>query len=137
MPAAPPNCSASVSRRKRFSRSFERCSAAAYSASFSPNGIGSACCSQVRATTGGMAVLTRQPGKARDGAVDISEQRIDAGAKAEHGAGIDDVLAGRAPMDIARRFGIHFGDVGGQRLDERDRKVAGPGGGLGQRGEVE
>jgi hypothetical protein len=51
VPAAPPNCSASVSLRKRCSRSFERCSAAAYSASFSPNGIGSACCSHVRATT--------------------------------------------------------------------------------------
>ena len=37
--------------RNRFNRSRERCSAAAYSASFSPNGIGKACCSQVRATT--------------------------------------------------------------------------------------
>ena len=137
MPAAPPNCSASVSLRKRCSRSFERCSAAAYSASFSPNGIGSACCSQVRATTGGMAVLTRQPGKARDGAVDVGEQRIDAGAKAEHGAGIDDVLAGRAPMHVARGLGVHFGDVGRQRLDEGDGEVAGPGRGLRQRGEVE
>ena len=52
VPAAPPNCSASVSLRNRSSRFRERCSAAAYSASLRPNGIGSACCSQVRATTG-------------------------------------------------------------------------------------
>ena len=84
-----------------------------------------------------MAVLTRQSGKARDGAVDVGEQRVDAGAQAEHGAGIDDVLAGRAPMHVARRLGIHLGDVGRQRLDQRDGEVAGPGRGLGQRGEVE
>ena len=52
-------------------------------------------------------------------------------------AGIDDVLAGRAPMHIARGLGIRLGDVGRQRLDERDREVAGPRRGLGQRGEVE
>ena len=85
----------------------------------------------------GMAVLTRQSGKARDGAVDVGEQRVDAGAKPEHGAGIDDVLAGRAPMDITRRLGIRLGDIGRQRLDERDGEVAGPGRGVGQRGEVE
>ena len=51
VPAAPPNCSASVLPRKCFSRCRERCSAAAYSASFNPKGIGSACCNQVRATT--------------------------------------------------------------------------------------
>ncbi len=55
---------------------------------------------------GGMAVLTRQPGKARDGAIDVRKQRVDAGAQAEHGAGIDDVLAGRAPMHVARGFGV-------------------------------
>ena len=51
VPAAPPNCSASPSLRNRCNRVRERCNAAAYSASFKPNGIGSACCSQVRATT--------------------------------------------------------------------------------------
>ncbi len=85
----------------------------------------------------GMPVLTRQSGKARDGAIDVGEQRVDAGAKPEHGAGIDDVLAGRAPMDIARRLGIRLRHVGRQRLDQRDGEVAGPGRSLGQRGEVE
>ena len=85
----------------------------------------------------GIAVLTRQSGKARDGAIDVGEQRVDAGAKAEHGAGIDHVLAGRAPMHITRRLGIHPGDIGRQRLDERDGEVAGPGGGVSQGSEVE
>ena len=85
----------------------------------------------------GIAVLTRQSGKARDGAIDVGEQRVDAGAKAEHGAGIDDVLAGRAPMHITRRLGIHLGDIGRQRLDEGDGEVAGPRRGVGQACEVE
>ena len=85
----------------------------------------------------GVAVLTRQAGKAGDRAIDVGEQRVDAGAEAEHGAGIDHVLAGRAPMHIARRRGIRLGDIGRQRLDEGDGKIAGPGRGVGQRGEVE
>ena len=86
---------------------------------------------------GGVAMLTRQFGKARDGAIDVGEQRIDAGAQGQHGGGIDHVLAGGAPMHIARGVGVGLGDVGGQRLDERDREIAGPRRGLGQRGEVE
>ena len=85
----------------------------------------------------GMAVLKRQSGEAGNGAIDIAKQRVDAGAQAEHGAGIDDVLAGRAPMDIARRPGIHLGDIGRQRLDERDGEVAGSRRGVGQACEVE
>ncbi len=84
-----------------------------------------------------VAMLARQFGKARDGAAGIGEQRVDAGAQAEHGGGVDHVLAGRAPMHVARGVGIHLGDIGGQRLDEGDREIAGPGRGLGQGGEVE
>jgi hypothetical protein len=82
-------------------------------------------------------VPARQRGKAIDRAIDVGEQHIDTGAQAEHGAGIDHVLAGRAPMHIARRLGVRLGDVGGQRLDEGDGEVAGPRGGVGQGGEVE
>ena len=85
----------------------------------------------------GMAVLTRQCGKARDRAASVGEQRVDAGAQAEHGAGVDDVLAGRAPMHIARGLGIRLGDVGRQRLDQRDGEIAGPRRGVGQGGQVE
>ena len=137
MPAAPPNCSASVSLRSRCSRFRERCKAAAYSASFSPNGIGSACCSQVRATTGVLRCWRASFAKPAIGAVGIGQQRIDAGAQAEHGAGIDHVLAGRAPMHVARGVGIILGDVCGQHLDEGDREIAGPRRGLGERGEIE
>ena len=137
MPAAPPNCSASVSSRSRCRRFFERCKPAAYSASFSPNGIGSACCSQVRATTGVLRCWRASFGKARDRAAGIGQQRIDAGAQSEHGAGIDHVLAGRAPMHIARGVGIILGDICGQHLDEGDCEIAGPRRSLGERGKIE
>ena len=109
-PAAPPNCSASASLRSRCSRVRERCRAAAYSASFRPNGIGSACCSQVRATTAVLRCLPREFGKAGDGAVEIGQQRIDRGAQGQHRRGIDHVLAGGAPMHIARGLGVGLGD---------------------------
>ena len=84
-----------------------------------------------------IAMLSRQCRKTRDGAAGVGEQRIDAGAQAEHGAGIDDVLAGRAPMDIARGISVGLRDMGGQRLDEGDREVAGSRRGVSQGCEVE
>ena len=51
--------------------------------------------------------------------------------------GIDHVLAGGAPMHIARGFGVGPGDVGGQRLDQGNRKIAGFRRGFRQRGEIE
>ena len=56
---------------------------------------------------------------------------------AEHGAGIDHVLAGGAPMHVACSLGIGLGDIGGERLDQRDGQVAGTGRGFGQCCEVE
>ncbi len=78
----------------------------------------------------GVAMLPREPGKARDGAVEIGQQRIDGGAQGQHGGGIDHVLAGGAPMHIARGLGVGLGDIGGERLDQRDREIAGPRRGL-------
>ncbi|OIQ74173.1 hypothetical protein GALL_441770 [mine drainage metagenome] len=85
----------------------------------------------------GVAVLLREPGKAGNCAVDIREQHVDARAKGEHGSGVDHVLAGGAPVHIARRVRISLGDVRGQRLDEGNCEVAGPPGGVGQGGKVE
>ena len=59
-----------------------------------------------------------------------------AGAQFEHQRGVDDVLAGRAPMHVARGCRIGLGDLGGQRVDQRDGDVAGGRGRLGQRREV-
>jgi hypothetical protein len=70
-------------------------------------------------------------------ATGVGEQCIDARAQAEHRAGIDHVLAGRAPMHIARGVGIRFGDLRSQRLDEGNREIAGPRRSFGQRREVE
>ena len=78
-----------------------------------------------------------KPGKARDGAVEVGQQRVDGGAQGQHCGGIDHVLAGGAPMHIARGIGVGLGDRGGQRLDQRDREIAGPRRGLGQGGQIE
>ena len=40
-------------------------------------------------------------------------------------------------MHIARGVGVGLGDVGGERLDQGDREIAGSGRGLGQGGEIE
>ena len=48
-----------------------------------------------------------------------------------------DILAGRAPMHIARGVRVGLGDTGGQRLDQGDREIAGSRCGLGQGGEIE
>ncbi len=85
----------------------------------------------------GVAVLPREPGKAGNGAADIREQHVDARAKGEHGGGVDHVLAGGAPVHIARGVRVSPGDVGGQRLDEGDGEIAGPRRGLGEGGKVE
>ena len=123
--------------RSRASRSRERCSAAAYSASLSPNGIGSACCSQVRATT---RVWRWRPASAAKPVIARSRSASSASMPARRSSTAPvsiDVLAGRAPMHEARGLGVALGDVGRQRLDQRDGEIAGPGRGLGQRGEVE
>ena len=62
----------------------------------------------------GIAMAPCEFGKACDGAVDIRQQRIDGGARGQHGGGIDHVLAGGAPVHIARRIGIGLGDVSGE-----------------------
>jgi hypothetical protein len=85
----------------------------------------------------GVAMLPREGGKARNGAAGIRQQRIDARAQSQHGGGIDHVLAGGAPMHIARSLTICLGDVSGQRLDEGDREIAGTRRGLCQSDKVE
>ena len=137
MPAAPPNCSASVSPAHALQPQLRAVQRRGIFGELQPERHRQRMLQPGAGDDRGIAVLTRQPGKARDRAVDVGEQRIDAGAKPEHGAGIDHVLAGRAPMHITRGFRVHLGDVGRQRLDERDGEVAGPGRGLSQRGEVE
>ena len=84
----------------------------------------------------GGAMLTRQFGKAGDGAIDVAKQCVDRRTQGQHRGGIDDVLAGRAPMHIARGVGVGPRDIGCQRLDERDREIAGPRRSIRQRGEV-
>ena len=70
-------------------------------------------------------VAAGELGETVDGALDIGHQRIDNGAQFEHQRGVDDVLAGRAPMHVAGGIGIDLGDFVGQRFHQRYRHVAG------------
>jgi len=83
------------------------------------------------------AVALRLRGEARARAVEIGDERVDDGRKLQHLGGVDDVLAGRAPMDEARRFGGRLLHLGSQRLDQRDCEVAGGDRRLRERIEVE
>ena len=58
-------------------------------------------------------------------------------AQAEHGGGIDRVLAGGTPVHIARGIGVSPGDAGGECLDEGDGEVAGARRRLGQISKIE
>ena len=51
----------------------------------------------------------------------------------EHQRGVDDVLAGRPPMHVARGRCIGLGDLGGERIDQRNGDVAGGHGFFAQR----
>ena len=75
-------------------------------------------------------------GEPFDGAVEVGDQGIDRRAQLEHERGVDDVLAGRAPMHVARGRRIGLGDLGGERVDQRDGDIAGGDGRFAQRGEV-
>ena len=58
-------------------------------------------------------------------------------ALGEHGRAIDDVLAGGAPMHIARGFRRGLGNFCGERLHQRNGEIAGMGGSLGQGIEID
>ena len=70
------------------------------------------------------------------GAVEILEQRVDHSAQLEHHRGVDDVLAGRAPMNVSGGLLAALADFGGQRVDQRNGEVARDDGALGQCGEI-
>ena len=73
----------------------------------------------------GLAMLLRKPGKSRSSAADVLKQHLQAFAQGEHRGSIDDILAGCAPMHIARGLSIGPCDVRGQCLDERNGEIAG------------
>ena len=86
---------------------------------------------------GGGAAMTRgERGEPCDGTVEVGDEGIDRRAQLEHERAVDDVLAGGPPMDVARRCRIGLGDLGGERIDQRDGDIAGGHRGLAQRREV-
>jgi hypothetical protein len=81
-------------------------------------------------------VAPGQRGEPFDGAVEVGDQRIDCRAQLEHERVVDDILAGRPPMHVARRCRIGLGDLDGERVDQRDGDIAGGHSRFAQRREV-
>ena len=65
------------------------------------------------------AMLAREVGEGVDDGVELLQQRRQRLAELQHHRGVDDVLAGGAPVDVARGLGVALGDLVGQRLDHR------------------
>ena len=57
-----------------------------------------------------------------DGGGDIGKDQLQTASCLHHQGGIDDILAGRAPMDPAACV---LGDMGRQSLDQRNSRIAG------------
>ena len=71
-----------------------------------------------------LAVLDRQPNESGNGAVEIRDQGVDGSPQAQHRGGVDHVLAGRAPVHIPRGGRVGTGDLRGQHLHQRNRKIS-------------
>ena len=125
VPAAPPNCSASASRRSRSSRSRERAERRGIAGKLQPERHRQRVLHQRARHRERAAVAAGQRGEALDREVEIGQQRVDRGAQFQHQRGVDDILAGGAPMHEIGRLRVARGDRLRQRLDHGDGDVAG------------
>ena len=73
----------------------------------------------------GPAVASGERHVGGDRAIEVRDQRVDAGAQLQHRGGIDHVLLGRTEMDVAGGVRILLGDVGRQGFDQRREDIAG------------
>ena len=119
LPEAPPNCTTCVSLKLASRRRAARLMSEAQPAIFWPSASGVAGCSRVRPSIGVAAMLARKIGESADDGVELLQQRRQRLAELQHHRGVDDVLAGGAPVDVARGLGVALGDLVGQRLDHR------------------
>jgi hypothetical protein len=81
-------------------------------------------------------VLLGERRECRDGTIELGDEVVDHRAQFEDERGIDDVLAGGAPMDITGGLGILLRHFGGQCLYERDREIAGGDGREAERADI-
>ena len=125
VPAAPPNCSTRASSRNRFSRCARARQRRRIAGGFQPERHRQSLLQPGARHRRRLAMLDRHFRERADGAVKILHQGIDGRAQIEHQRGVDDVLAGRAPMHVAGGIGVAFHDFRGQRLDQRNGDVAG------------
>ena len=66
-----------------------------------------------------LAMLARERSKGGDDAIELLHDGRQRFAELQHHGGVDHVLAGGAPMDVARRLGVALGDLVGERLHHR------------------
>ena len=108
----------------RAASSTRRCASstpASQVAALRPNVVGSACCSSVRATMGVARCVVGEPRAGRGHGGDVGQHELERAAADEHRRGVDDVLARRAVVHVARRLAP---DGGAQRAHERLGRIA-------------
>ena len=93
-----------------------------------------ACCNQVRPASGVSACRSAWSARTRQDVADPARARR--AAQLQHQAAVHGVLAGGAEMHVALGLGVASRHLAAQRLDQRDRRVAGSGDRLGQRQRV-
>ena len=119
MPAAPPSWAFSGTAASRARASTTPTS---QPAAFSPNVVGTACWSSVRAGHRRRAVLLARAARTRAATPSSSvEDQPERALRDEHRRGVHDVLARRAVVDVACRVAA---DARAQRADERLRRIA-------------
>ena len=133
MPAAPPSCTA---RRPRAPRRIVRASTrpTVHVAAVRPKVIGTACCSSVRPGARSSRCRCASVAAASIARLSPAVGRPQGPCPQQHERGVDDVLAGRSPVDGRGGLG-RYQDA--QVGDERDHRVAGPRRPPGQVGHVE
>ncbi len=87
--------------------------------------MGTACCIQVRPAIGVARCSLARAASASRQPVELALDHVESRAQLQHEAGVDRVLAGRAPVDEAGRLRVVLAHVRRELPDQRDREIAG------------